>query len=106
MLDLCAVCDSSKRFTYILAGWPNSQYDARIFASTSIHRNPRRYFSPGEYLLGDAVYSITSYLIGPYKSPYTREKSNRRFNRKLSSVRVDIEHAIGMLQGRWEVLQD
>ena len=85
-LDLCTICDSSKRFTYILAGWPNSQHDARIFASTSIHRNPRRYFSPGEYLLGDAAYSNTSYLIGPYKSPYTREKSNRRFNRKLSSV--------------------
>lgn len=82
-LDLCAICDSSKRFTYILAGWPNSQHDARIFASTSIHRNPRRHFSPGEYLLGDAAYSNTSYLIGPYKSPYTREKSNRRFNRKL-----------------------
>lgn len=40
-LDLCAVCDSSKRFIYILAGLSNSQRDARIFASTSIHRNPR-----------------------------------------------------------------
>ena len=27
-LDLCAVCDSSKKFTYIFAGWPNSQHDA------------------------------------------------------------------------------
>ena len=60
------------------------------------------YFSPGEYLLGDAAYSNTSYLIGPCKSPYTGEKSNRRFNRKLSSVlyvHVDIEHAFGMLKG-------
>ena len=54
--------------------------------------------------MGDAVYSNTSYLIGPYKSPYTREKSNRQFNQKLSSVRVDIEHAFGTLKGRWESL--
>ena len=98
-LDLCAVYDSSKRFIYILAGWPNLQYDARIFASTSIHRNQRQYFLPGEYLLEDAAYSNTSYLIGPYKSPYTRDKSNRKFNRKLSSVRVNIEHAFGILKG-------
>ena len=98
-LDLCAVCDSSKRFTYILTGWPNSQHDARIFASTFINRNPRRYFSPGEYILGDAAYSNTSYLIRPYKSLYTRDKLNRRFNQKLSSVRVDIEHVFGMLKG-------
>lgn len=47
-LDLCAVCDSSKGFTYILASWPNSQYDTQNFASTSIHCNPRQYFLPGE----------------------------------------------------------
>ena len=57
-LDLYAVCDSTKRFIYILVSWPNSQHDARIFASTSIDRNPRRYFLPGEYLLGDAAYQI------------------------------------------------
>lgn len=103
-VDLCTLCDSSKRFTYILAGWPNSQHDAQSFVSTSIHRNPRRYFSPGEYFLGDSAYSNTSYSIGPYKSPYIKDISDRKFNQKLSSVRVDIEHAFGILKGRWESL--
>ena len=54
-LDLCAVCDSSKSFTYMLAGWPNSAHNARVFASTSLHREPDAYFSAGKYLLGDAA---------------------------------------------------
>lgn len=44
-LELCAVCDSDRRFTYILAGWPNSQHYARIFASTNLHRSSENYFS-------------------------------------------------------------
>ncbi len=102
VLDLCAVCDFLKRFTYICADRPNLHHDAWIFASISIYRNPRQYFSLREYLLGDAAYSNTSYLIGPYKSPYIRKKSNWQFNRKLSNIRVDIEHAFRMLKSRWE----
>ena len=98
-LDLCAVCDSSTRFIYILAGWPNSQHDARVYASTNLQRHPENYFALGEYLLGDAAYTNSSHLVSPYKSPFTNEKENRRFNRKLSRIRVDIEHAFGVLKG-------
>lgn len=42
--DLCAVCDSAKKFTYILAGWPDSQHDARIFGSTNLQQNPLKIF--------------------------------------------------------------
>lgn len=91
-LDLCAICNSSKRFIYILAGWPNSQHDARIYASTNVQRHPENYFASGQYLLEDAAYTNTSHLISPFKSPATNPKENRRFNRKLSRVRVDIEH--------------
>lgn len=94
-LDLCAVCDSDKRFTYILAGWPNSQHDARIFASSTLHRSPTDYFLPGEYLLGDAAYTNTNHLISPYKASFTQERSNRRFNQKLSSVELILNMLLG-----------
>lgn len=84
--DLYVIGDSSKRFIYILASWPNLQHDAQIFVSTSIHCNPRQYFSPKEYLLRDAVYSNISCFIGPYKSPYIKNNSNRKCNQKLFSV--------------------
>ena len=32
-MDLCAVCDVSKKFIYFLIGWPNFQHDQRIFAT-------------------------------------------------------------------------
>lgn len=32
-MDLCAVCDSNRKFTYFLCGWPNSQHDQRIFST-------------------------------------------------------------------------
>lgn len=94
-LDLCAVCDSDKRFTYILAGWPNSQHNARIFASSTLHRSPTDYFLPGEYLLGDAAYTNTNHLISPYKASFTQERSNRRFNQKLSSVELILNMLLG-----------
>ena len=43
-------------------------------------------------------------MIPPYKAPYTLRRSNRKFNRQLSSIRIDIEHALGMLKGRWKSL--
>lgn len=103
-LDLCAVCNSKKEFTYMLAGWPNSKHDATVWASTSIFRSPSDFFGEGQYLLGDAAYSVSTRLIPPYKAPHTQQSENRRFNRKLSNVRVDIEHAFGILKGRWASL--
>lgn len=101
-LDLCAVCNSRKEFTYYLAGWANPQPDSRIFASTSIAWEPERYFEKGQYLLGDAAYQTSEYLIAPYQAPASPD--NRRFNQKLSTLRADIDHAFGMLKGRWESL--
>lgn len=100
-LDLYAVCDSSKRFIYILAGWPNFQHDARIHSSTNFQRHTQTYFAPGEYLLGNAAYTNTSHLVSPYKSLLTNEKPNRCFNQKLFWIRIDIEHTFGIFKGRW-----
>lgn len=103
-LDLCAVCNCRKEFTYYLAGWVNSEPDSRIFASTSLYREPETYFDEGQFLLGDAAYTNSKYLVAPYKAPASQRPENRRFNRKLSAVRVDIEDAFGMLKGRWQSL--
>lgn len=43
-------------------------------------------------------------MVPPYKAPHISLKENRRFNKRLSSIRIDIEHAFGMLKGRWKSL--
>lgn len=103
-LDVCAVCNSKKEIIYFLTGWPNSQHDACVFASTHIHRNPTEFFGPGQYLLGDAAYTHTKYMVPPYKAPEANRSENRKFNKKLSKVQIDIEHTFEMLKGRWASL--
>lgn len=68
VLDLCAVCNSKGEIIYFLVGWPNSQHDAQIFASTRIHLHLEEFFEPGEYLLGDAAYTHTKYMVPLYKT--------------------------------------
>lgn len=36
-IQLQAICDSNMRFIDILAGWPGSVHDARVFRSSPVH---------------------------------------------------------------------
>ncbi len=103
-IDLCAVCDSQKQFIYSLIGFSNTTHDSRVWAATQIHQHPTRFFIPGQYLLGDSAYSPTKYMVPPYKAPNTSRRSNQKSNCQLSSICIDIEHAFGMLKGRWKSL--
>ena len=99
-IDLCAVCDSQKRFIYSLVGFSNTTHESQVWAATQIHQHPTRFFTPGQYLLADSAYSPTKYMVPPFKAPHTLRRRNRKFNRQLSSICIDIEHAFGMLKGR------
>lgn len=103
-LDLCAICGPDHVFTYTFVGWPNSVHDARVWSSTAIARNPDACFSTGEYLLGDSAYPCSNTLVAPYKRPLANRPANRTFNTRLSNIRIDIEHAFGILKGRWQSL--
>jgi hypothetical protein len=38
-MNLCAMCDTSKKFIYFLTDWSNSQHDQRIFAADNQRSN-------------------------------------------------------------------
>ena len=59
-----------------------------------------QFFGPGQYLLGNAVYTQTQYMVLSYKAPEANQKENKKFNKKLSKVRIDIKHTFGMLKGQ------
>ncbi|KAE8211094.1 hypothetical protein CF319_g9363, partial [Tilletia indica] len=104
-LNLTAVCDFKLRFTYVLIGWPGSVHDSRAWSSSSPHRQPAQFFAEGEYLLADSAYANSDTVVTPYKRPHSNARVNKRFNKLLSSVRIDIEHAFGLLKGRWSCLK-
>jgi hypothetical protein len=63
VMNLCAICDSNKKFIYFLCEWSNSQHDQRIFATGDLHRNSTSFFFDDQYLLSDSAYTNFIYLI-------------------------------------------
>ncbi len=88
----------------MLTGYFNAMYDARIWGQTRIHQKFLSYLSPGQYLPGDAAYTLTSYVVSPYKAPKANQVENTKFNKQLSHICIKIEHTFGILKRRWENL--
>ena len=68
IIDLCAVCNLSTKITYVFIGYLNAMYDTQVWGQTQIHQNLLSCLSSGKYLLGDEIYTSTSYKISPYKA--------------------------------------
>ncbi|KAG2218787.1 hypothetical protein INT45_000324 [Circinella minor] len=102
------VCNSNKQIIYSYIGWPGSTHDSRIFSNSSIFRYPGLYFKENEYLLNDSGFECLKNIIVPYKKPRNSELTDQQdtFNMRLSSVRIHIEHTIGILKMRFQSLRE
>ncbi|KAG2227872.1 hypothetical protein INT45_002110 [Circinella minor] len=100
--------DSNKQFIYSYIGWSGSTHDSRIFSNSSIFRYPGLYFKENEYLLGDSGFECLKNIIAPYKKPRNSGLTDQEdtFNMRLSSVRIPIEHTIGILKMRFQSLRE
>ena len=100
--------DNKKRIRYYLAGFPGSAHDNRILQNTKIAKNPNKYFSPLEYMIGDSGMEADWWMIPAYKKPHKHElpRPKEIFNTELSKPRVLTEHCIGMWKGRFPWLRN
>jgi hypothetical protein len=104
-LNLQLFCDDNLIIRYYQCGWPGTVYDSSVHDKCNIHIYPHRYFSNGEWIMGDAGYGAESYLCTPFRQPAASVPHNKVFNELFSSARCKIEHVNGILKARWSSLR-
>lgn len=110
------VVDGKMLFTDFSAGFPGSLHDARALRNSVIFQraeNQEILTDPiiqigrsriGPYLVGDSAYPLGPWLLKPFPEA-TRNPREIAFNKELSSARVKVECAFGILKSRWRILQ-
>lgn len=104
------ICTSNKIFTNVNVGYPGRLHDARVFVNSQLYQKideegqEALFYSNKYHLLGDSAYPNLSWLIAPFKDFGNLNGRKRQFNYRLSKARVCIEHAFGLLKGRWRRL--
>jgi hypothetical protein len=110
------VCDFDMRFTFVVAGWPGSAHDTRIWRDTLWNKYKDDFPHPpqGKYYLVDSGYPNRKGYLAPYKGQryHVLEFQNSSqpiglkevFNHAHSSLRNIIERSFGVLKMKWRIL--
>ena len=71
-----------RRIRAYLLGWPGSVHDSTVFGKTDIAINPQRYFSQGQYIIGDSAYPSSFWML----TQLTKCKSVILLRRRLHDI--------------------
>ena len=71
-----------------------------------IYQQPEKFFYQNQFLLADSAYASDQYTIPAYKGKELLNRWNVDFNYRLAQSQVRIEHAIGVLKGRFSSLRE
>ena len=101
-----ALCDSNYIFLYASGRCGGATHDALANAVSAFMMEVEDGLL-GEYfrVVGDEAYPVSEFIIVPFPSSTPTEEQDN-FNFYLSSLRVHIEQAFGILVARWRILRD
>ncbi|XP_054081673.1 putative nuclease HARBI1 [Zeugodacus cucurbitae] len=102
-----AICDSKLRFLDVFIGFPGSCHDGNVWKSSPIFKGITSGEVPiagGGIILADSAYPLSKYLIVPFRDNGRLTTDDRKFNHYLSSTRVLIEQAFGVLRQKFKIL--
>lgn len=105
-LKVQITCDYDWKVRHVVCGLPGSIHDARIFNNSQLSLNSLGFFDPGEFVLGDSAYKLTSTVLTPFRETISMQLKQRNYNYQLGKLRVRVEHTIGRLKERFESLKD
>ncbi|CAM0913236.1 unnamed protein product [Alopecurus aequalis] len=114
--NVMAVCDFDMRFISVVAGWPGSAHDTRIFKDTlDKYKTTFPHPPPGKYYLVDSGYPNQTGYLGPFRKtkyhlPEFRDGPAavgrmEMFNYLHSSLRNVIERCFAVLKQKWRILK-
>ena len=111
-----AVVGANLLFLDVATGFPGSSHDARNLRNTSFFRKSEstdilskpedaiKYSKIRSLIVGDGAYPLLPWLLTPFQYGSALTWHNKKFNKKLSSARVTVERAFGILKARWRCL--
>lgn len=103
---LQGICNEKMEFIDVYVGEVGSVHDACVFRRSEIHdRLKQHLLAEDEHILGDAAYPLSTFLLVPYKDNGFLTQRQKIFNTKLSSCRIKIEQAFGILKMRFRRLK-
>ena len=100
-INVQAVCNSDAFVTNIVARWPGSTHDSRIFENSMIADKLREGTIDG-ILVGDSAYACRSYLMTPMLKP--KNPGEVRYNTTHRRTRFVTERCFGLLKRRFPCL--
>ncbi|WVZ70927.1 hypothetical protein U9M48_019556, partial [Paspalum notatum var. saurae] len=113
--NVLAAVDFDLKFTYMLARWEGSAYDALILAD-ALERADGLTVPEGKFYLVDAGYACRPGFLPPYRGTryHLKEYGGRNyptnarelFNLRHSSLRVTIERAFGALKNCFRIIDN
>ncbi|XP_031358255.1 putative nuclease HARBI1 [Photinus pyralis] len=104
-ITLQGICDAKKKFLDVFTGPAGKLHDSRVFKLSFISSEIQTLSNNGHYhLIGDSAYPIRQWLLTPYRDYGNLTRQQIKYNKKLSSSRVKIENAFGLLKGRFRQL--
>lgn len=104
---LQGIVDHEKRFIDVFCGEPGSIHDARLLKKSKIYEKimNKEIYLENYYLIGNSAYPNLPWLVTPFKDNGRLTMNQRQFNFKISSTRMVVENAFGLLKGRFRRLK-
>ena len=97
------ICDAKPLITNIVARWPGSAHDSRIFDQSRVKNDFENGLISG-HLLGDPGYPCLTYLMTPLRNPLT--PAERNYNRSQRRTRSLVERLFGVWKQRFSCLHN
>lgn len=98
-------CDGKGCIIYSAFGFPGRMHDSPCLQHSSIYRHRLALTENKKFLMADAGYSLSPWLMTPFKDADAENDTEKRtFNAFFCSRRALIERVIGHLKNRFSIL--